>query len=744
MAFGRKKKNEQAPEVEPATAPAPASGRRSKKRRQGETLASVINETTVGAAVDVLKRNEQFALPNGSSWIGLLLATDEIGGLSQKHNGDEAKGSIIELIAADKIQIVATADMIEAEYIGIVPNQETLARMDEFGILRTARYHWVLFQKEGEQLKTDAINGVTAQLADASAIAQGLNSLENVLPEVWTWGGGQVEPSFDLPNEAVTEERELVTVGADAAEVGGDPLAGAYAGPGTDYAAMDEEPDAPAFPDFDLPVEDEPSFELPTEDVDAQFEEVTQGIYEPDETPSFETAWDAVDEAPAEEPEGDDLTAYTKYVVENEGRVVDETEVQDTIVRRFMSGDLGLAVDIEEFQKLFETQPAAIQLEIAEDPSDWLGSQIAQLSRSANAELEQLHRSHSEELLQAYTETMAIHVERTLQLTAIDNPESQYAVLLQGAEADLQEHRNGSIAEAAAEKRQIEERFEASAQLHADRAAANARATWEERNRPKLERDLAAVTNAVASRHEQQFEHSKQMIDDLRRKDALARMDAGTSRVFELLRARQAEQREQERQLLESWTERLVKFIDENRKHDIARSLALAEQLARTEQVETLKVEQAAHIERLQAEFANREARLNEELIGNREKAIAELEAARSSFETQISIEQDRTRGANSVIDELKGQVAALGTHYSNTYLGEINELKAAIKGHELAAERTHNANKRNGIIVVILVVVAAIASLSVGALMGWSWGLSTSADSVTGAAAATIESLLI
>ena len=55
-----------------------------KKRKPAELLSSVVNESAVGAAIDLLKQNEAFALPNGTAWVGLLLSVDEIGGLSQK------------------------------------------------------------------------------------------------------------------------------------------------------------------------------------------------------------------------------------------------------------------------------------------------------------------------------------------------------------------------------------------------------------------------------------------------------------------------------------------------------------------------------------------------------------------------------------------------------------------------------------------------------------------------------------
>ncbi len=52
----------------------------------------------------------------------LTLDVATIGGLSRRHGRDEAKGSIIELIRSDQLQTVATAEMLAAETLGLIPH----------------------------------------------------------------------------------------------------------------------------------------------------------------------------------------------------------------------------------------------------------------------------------------------------------------------------------------------------------------------------------------------------------------------------------------------------------------------------------------------------------------------------------------------------------------------------------------------------------------------------------------------
>jgi len=141
---------------------ATGSHRKERKKKPDELLASVVRETAIPAAVELLRSNTQFVFPSGTAWVMLVLAADEIGGLSKRHGRDEAKGSIIELISSDQIRTVATAEMLEEEVFGIIPTDETLARMEEYSLLTGATYAWaVVWQKPSGDLLVDLVNGAT-------------------------------------------------------------------------------------------------------------------------------------------------------------------------------------------------------------------------------------------------------------------------------------------------------------------------------------------------------------------------------------------------------------------------------------------------------------------------------------------------------------------------------------------------------------------------------------------------------
>src|SRR5699024_11435358 len=81
--------------------------------------------------------------PNGGYVVMVLPTADpSFGGLSRKQNKDKDKGLIINLMQAGDIEIVITPELLDDDALGIIPEHDTLERMDEFTILRDARFLW--------------------------------------------------------------------------------------------------------------------------------------------------------------------------------------------------------------------------------------------------------------------------------------------------------------------------------------------------------------------------------------------------------------------------------------------------------------------------------------------------------------------------------------------------------------------------------------------------------------------------
>lgn len=672
-----------------------------KKRKPQEMLSSVVKESTVGAAVALLRENESFALPSGKSWVVIALPVENIGGLSMKQKNDEAKGSLIELITADEITTVATADMLDSEIFGIIPSAKSLNRMDEFSLLKNAKYVWVVLTQTPEgALSADPVADAT--YAEAVAVSEGHSSLAKILPDVWTWGGGDGAEAGDTASAegTATVAVPVVTASLDEPLTGdAEPFSDDDSPFGADAADAEEPIDYSALADEE---NGSPEFDSDLGEFEKQFAD------QADEVDGSDAA-----DAAAAPVAGQEQEYY------QDDRVVDEEEVRASIARRFLSSDLDLEIDLETFEVNFNTATPVISFPLEDDATDWLGRQVNQLARQANTELELLHLNNENSLRELYVSLMSQHIERVIVDVSPDREGSYYNRLMRAAKDDLAGRQKAGPEEVSGLRKELNARYDAEAASRGRQAAEQAVLRYKEQNRPRHERELAelGLTNERAS--EEFYDGAQQIILDTRRKDALARMDLGKTKILDVLMERQQAHRDAEEALLKGWSAEMMKFIDENRKVDIARSDALAEQLSRDTQIETLKAEHAARVLEMRAEQDARVAQLDGDILKVRNEAVSELKAREETWNHTLSLEQQKTISANSRVQDLLSQFDQLGTSLEGQYTQRIATLERDKESYSLELDRASKIQSRANKIMVVLVIVLALAALAVGFIFG-------------------------
>lgn len=678
--------------------------RAAKKRKPHELLSSVVKESTAGAAVALLKDNAAFALPNGRCWVVLGLPVEEIGGLSMKQKNDEAKGSLIELITADEISTVATAEMLTGETFGIIPSAKTLNRMDEFSLLKNARYLWTtLEQRPDGSLKAEPID--YADYETALSISRGNTSLADVLPATWAWGGG--DTGTDSAENTATVANDTVEAAADApfgaAPDTGDSAVDADSGTGVDdpfggAAEVGEEVDYNAMAADD----DGESGSFEDDSVDG-------GEFVPD----FENAPD-VD---ADDDSADGDSGQQEYF---DDREVTEEEVRATIARRFLSEDLDLPVDLETFEVNFNTSSPIVTFPVEEDATDWLGQHVNQLARQANTELEQLHLNNQDSLRELWVSLMSNHIEQVIADVSPDREGAYYHRLMSAARADRDALKRESPAQIAAARKALNERYEADAASRGEQAKEQAILRYREQNRPRHEREIAEIGLATERVMEESFDGATQTILEMRRRDANARIDLGKTKILDVLMERQQEQREAEEALLRSWSVQMTEFVDENRKEDIARSEALAAQLSRDTQVADLKAEHAAGVQEMRANQESKIAELNEDIRRIRQDALDELAAREQTWQHQLNLKDKDNEKVNTRVQDLVNQMGTLKDTYKDQYEQRIATLKADKESAEQAL--LNNSAMMSGFSrnYMAMMIIMFLAVLAVGFIIGF------------------------
>lgn len=664
------------------------SRNKDRKKKPDELLSSVVRETAIPAAVELLRSNVKFVFPSGTAWVMLVLAAESIGGLSKRHGRDEAKGSIIELIASDQIKTVATAEMLGEEVFGIIPNAETLSRMEEYSLFTGADYSWaVVWQKPSGELLVDLVNEATFK--QAQEVASGAMSLEQALGEqAWMDHSGV---AFD---EAVAKSAATDTVAVAVVEDGGDEIFDELPGGGSD--AGDE-------PVFDVAGADDPVFD--DEPIDFGTE-VDPKSFAVEAEPEFDGAG-GLDEL-------DDETGGYDQSAEDVVLLEDQEQVRNVIARRFLSEDLDLQVDLSEFNATFAIGAPVVQIDVPQGATEWLGDQVAQLNRQANADLSQLRWAHEDELRTLYVNLMSAHVEQVIREVATDRPGSRYKSLKDGTEEAHRERESEKEQRIRARKAEILKDYETQAKKLAEQAAIQAEIQYKERNRSRMEREQGDAVAEIERVIENAQSHDQQEILRVRRSDAALKMQIGTTRIFEVLAEQQRAYLEAEEARLGQWKVEIQRIVDDNRKADIVQAEALAEHQRTTDEIGVVRREQEALLESIRSEHADRIRRMEDELDRSRKDAITQMQARDSEWQHNLELEKEKTDSATKRNTDLLQQMETVEDSVKRRYEARMEELLADKESYASELTRASEIQGRyNKMIVALIVALPLLGGLA-------------------------------
>ncbi|MFC9756696.1 hypothetical protein [Streptomyces sp. NPDC056921] len=676
--------------------------KKKKKKKPDELLSSVVRETAIPAAVELLRSNTHFTFPSGTAWVMLVLRADSIGGLSKRHGRDEAKGSIIELIGSDQIHTVATAEMLEEEVFGIIPTDETLARMEEYSLLTGANYSWaVVRQQPSGDLLVELVND--AAFVQARSVAAGTTSLEEVVGrKAWEEHSGLVAeagtvqagpgsvpvedegdaifdeiPGTEATNESIYDQPVFSDV------VDEDAVAGAPMFHG-DASGMNDA--------CTSPVASEPDYD---------------GYARYDETDSGYGLEDGYQED-ASAQEADDIELLT-----------DQDQVREVIARRFLAEDLDLDVRLDEFNTTFAIGAPIVQIVVPEGATEWIGDQVAQLNRQANADLSQLRYAHEDELRALYVNLMSAHIEQVIRDVATDREGSRYKRLKDAAEAEHQQRQTAKDERTRTRRAEIAKAYEARAARMAQQAAISAELQYKERNRSKMEREQIDSVAEIERTIENTHAHNRQEILRVRRSDATLKMQTGQTRVFELLAERQSEYLAAEEERLNQWKSEIQRLIDNYRKADIAQSETLAEHLRTTDEIGVLRREQQALLESMRTEHADRIRRMEDTLERNRMDAITQMTARDAEWRHNLSLEEERTNSQVTRVTELLTELATVEGSVARRYEVRLSEAHAERDSYASELARASDVQSRSNKSLIVVIVMLSLLMGVAGFIAG-------------------------
>lgn len=697
------------------------------KKKPNDRLRSVVEETAIPATVGLLKDNEAFTFPSGTTWALMILEVEDIGGLSKSHRNDESKGQLIELIRSDHLHVVATEEMLEAEVLGLIPDRLTMSRLDEFSMMTSTTYSWGVAWYSGDDLiieQTDETVGFDA----VRDISLGQTSLRDAVgEEIWSSYSGEIAGG-QVSDEAAQDVGEDADQ-SDADETEASPVYNDDA-PIFDQGVSESEEDGPVYS------KDEGSFDEPggTDEAEAIQDEAadhstgvslpTTGLGEAEAGHGYVDEGQDEGDLNADEASDEEVYELSGQSFEDgqygPGPVVpvetfqDHRQVQDAIARRFLSGDLDLDVDLISFNATFGIGVPVVQIEVPTGSSEWLADQIAQLTRQANASLFQLHQSNQDRMRTTYVNLASQHAQNIEKSVSFDRTGSPYGKLKEQADSRRDEALGEKDRRIRQARTEVAEQYQRQADEAGEAAQRTARSAYLERHRSRMEREQADRAAEVEESIE--VDHSADMdkINELRRRGAALKMEKGQTAIFETLAEKQQTDHASEQHLLNEWSDYISKFVDDYRKADLVRTETLAEHDRRDDAVAAAQRDHMSIVASMQAQHEQQLRQSQADAQATEDAIRAQLERVESDWQHEVDLKASKLVSAEKQIKELREKNANIEAETEarlNRQLEEVrNDRDSAQRGNAQISEMQRRSNSMLIVLIVVLGILAFLA----------------------------------
>lgn len=686
--FGKKKKAAaadaaQEPKQEPKKQPSV------KGKKRDNVLYQLFHESVYEAVLPQLKKNDQFVRvdENGQpEYIALALHLDSIGGFDKKSKKDEAKGTIIEQINSGHICSYVTKELLDEGLIVIVPEPQTLGCMDEFSLLTNASYELCRLTETGD-IDLLGIPVTYDQIADL-VVSDG--RVDSLLP------GGQMPEASEEEDDDIIED--VPTESTD--EITEMPM---------EEEALEEIPDYMAQPEetpVDDDIEPEPEDEVPYDKVSVSLEEPdsdtvflgtpdADALPEPDLPPAEETLADG----PEEEMIAPELTF-------------------DAVVRRFYGDDLGLEVTTEPFDLQFMKDNDFVPFD-EKRPEGWLNEQLNEMAKAANHEMREFHRNNLFLLRERYFKLLSMQCDRIQKDLDIHTPESAYGQMYQQL-VDVRQQNLSDMNDTVSKRRdELEANWHQKLQEVGLNAAREAQQQYRERYGARHEEQMDGVYNIVKASIEADFADQQQDLHDRRREEASTLLDLAINEVLDEISEMYLQMVEEERTRYGALQEQMQQFIQEHQQEDIVRAKVLEEELRQNDRAKKAYEEQEARIETLTKDYSAKREELLEELNRLREENRQRIADCEADAERRVQRAEAETEDAKQRLRDLMEQYATLDEKKSKEYEKRMSEKDDEISAWKSRMTYTEEAHKRSNVMGAFLVVAIAIATLSIGVILG-------------------------
>ena len=655
----------------------------------------------------------------------LILPFSEIGGLtlSKEDKRNQSKGTFVTSINKGDFEVFYDEAQDEAEQLVVLANTDSVDTLADFVVVKNSDFRWGYFTRDGEVIETDYVSTL-------DELIENRTDLESYFESIFE------EDENETSNEESTNENDNDSSG----EL-------------EELSELDEledlEPIAPVKSvEASTVLETEASghVEERVEDVYQVNEPVEEFIVEPQ--PIEEFSFDEIQEpnfGGASSSEGYEQSvelgdesygesysdeAYDEDLLVDNGTTgydVDDERVNEIVDQVLFRNDLDLVLPIDRFRETYLAGSADFFIPYYEDDGTWLIQETNRLIHEANDDIQRRVLTDGDIAHTTYVRLLNELSIKTSQLFDL-NGNNDYVGLMENVkDLRIEETNNANIRiEEHLAKR--EEEYLARREAKGNEAKTNAMNTYDNQHRDKHDRQQDEYRRIELKAVDKRYNDKIVEIKNDRRETAQAYFEMGVAKILSKLGEHYVDLRNAQKDYANSWGDKLLQFLDDNRAQDMARVDVMQRQLESDERFIRLQTESDAEIQRLTQGFnsqvelmkANNETEL--ERANNRIQALeaekAQLSKERDALETRTSADY---KELSSRYQDVSQELASARTKAALAELqqSQLNQRDREIEDWKNQVEIVAKSNDRNKVAFFCGAAVTVFAALLVGMIAG-------------------------
>lgn len=646
-------------------------------------MSEFFDESVQGNIKPLVTSNKAFTIEENNKplYIGMLLDTQKIGGITKKSKNNQHIGGLIECIKGGRIDVYVTAESNQKGELLFIPTPSTFAALEDYGLFRNFRQYE--FVKLNNNLEIVERTGVFASYDDFRSIAGGQKTVNDFLSS--QANATAFASETNTVSESVIEDEEDVVV---------EPETSTSTANTASQIVDKAKTVAATVKDKAVAIVDKVADSVGYKDM----------VGKKDESSAVTSVSSPVT-APTE-------SAVNKQVVEEEQDVVyTETQIIGSIERMFHADNLDLPVSSEPFDQLFTLNNHLIKFDV-DSRDTYVNERLNIMAVDANRDLQKLRSDNLRRLREKYFMLLSVRVLEIQKELDINNQSSEYGSqkwAIENTKKEKLDNVSGLVDE---RRKALEAEFNRRRDEYCDNVAKTARNDYNNHHLRAHNEEINRVEGIIKAEIEADYNRDLNALYVARRNEALTLLDLNITGILKELIDEYKIMFEEENALYSKRADEMRAYAKELHEED-AKRLAIEEEKNRvSNEVSAARADAAAQIELIKTEYENAQVMLEARSQATVAQAQNTADLLKKQLEArELAFEQDKARlqkQLDDAIDRADKAHEVTRLDYEHR-LEQAKDDVESWKQAKLSADDQHKHTNRVTAVVVIAITIAAL-----------------------------------